>query len=165
MSDPNIQHDHNPSTTPTTQTNDKVIINQPRDRRMSQPKALKIVKSGDGPPQSSEQYNRDRRMSHPITPNEVQVAKENHQARMNILEGNINDEIKKLWDQLKEVNLKLWEIEDKVRLAEKNKKFDEEFIKLARSVYQYTANRAKIKSDINQLSGSNIKEIKQYTKY
>ena len=90
MSDPNIQHDHNPSTTPTTpttQTNDKVIINQPRDRRMSQPNALKIVKSGDGPPQSSEQYNRDRRMSHPITPNEVQVAKENHQARVNILEG------------------------------------------------------------------------------
>ena len=77
----------------------------------------------------------------------------------------INDEIKKLWDQLKEVNLKLWEIEDKVRLAEKNKKFDEEFIKLARSVYQYNDNRAKIKSDINQLSGSNIKEIKQYTKY
>ena len=77
----------------------------------------------------------------------------------------INDEIKKLWDQLKEVNLKLWEIEDKERLAEKNKKFDEEFIKLARSVYQYNDNRAKIKSDINQLSGSNIKEIKQYTKY
>ena len=77
----------------------------------------------------------------------------------------INDEIKKLWDQLKEVNLKLWEIEYKVRLAEKNKKFDEEFIKLARSVYQYNDNRAKIKSDINQLSGSNIKEIKQYTKY
>ena len=54
---------------------------------MSQPNALKIVKSGDGPPQSSEQYNRDRRMSHPITPNEVQVAKDNHQARVNILEG------------------------------------------------------------------------------
>ena len=84
MSDPNIQHNPNPS----TQTNDKVIINQPRDRRMSQPNALKIVKSGsEGPPQSSEQYNRDRRMSHPITNNEVQVAKENHQARVNILEG------------------------------------------------------------------------------
>ena len=77
----------------------------------------------------------------------------------------INDEIKKLWNELKEVNLKLWEIEDKIRLAEKNKRFDEEFIKLARSVYQHNDNRAKIKSDINQLSGSNIKEIKQYTKY
>ena len=77
----------------------------------------------------------------------------------------INDEIKDLWAQLKDVNLKLWEIEDEIRLSEKNKKFDEKFIELARSVYKYNDNRAKIKSKINQLSGSSIKEIKQYTKY
>tara|TARA_Y100000590_G_scaffold283535_1_gene318958 strand:- start:1410 stop:1799 length:390 start_codon:yes stop_codon:yes gene_type:complete len=77
----------------------------------------------------------------------------------------INDEIKDLWAQLKDVNLKLWEIEDEIRLSEKNKKFDQKFIELARSVYKYNDNRAKIKSKINQLSGSSIKEIKQYTKY
>ncbi len=48
----------------------------------------------------------------------------------------INSEIKELWKQLKEVNLKLWEIEDGKRLAEKNKKFDKKFIELARSVYK-----------------------------
>ena len=63
------------------------------------------------------------------------------------------------------MNLKLWEIEDEIRLSEKNKKFDQKFIELARSVYKYNDNRAKIKSKINQLSGSSIKEIKQYTKY
>ena len=77
----------------------------------------------------------------------------------------INDEIKRLWDQLKEVNLKLWEIEDGKRLAEKNKKFDEKFIELARNVYKCNDLRAEIKSKINQISGSDIKEIKQYTKY
>ena len=77
----------------------------------------------------------------------------------------INDEIKRLWDQLKEVNLKLWEIEDGKRLAEKNKKFEEKFIELARNVYKCNDLRAEIKSKINQLSGSDIKEIKQYTKY
>ncbi len=78
---------------------------------------------------------------------------------------NINDEIKKLWNQLKDINLKLWEIEDAKRLAEKNKKFDEKFIELARNVYKYNDLRAEIKSKINQISGSDIKEIKQYTKY
>ena len=78
---------------------------------------------------------------------------------------NINDEIKKLWNQLKDVNLKLWEIEDAKRLSEKNKKFGDEFIELARNVYKFNDRRAKIKSKINQLTGSNIKEVKQYTEY
>ena len=77
----------------------------------------------------------------------------------------VNDEIKKLWGELKALNLKLWEIEDGKRLAEKNKKFDESFIELARNVYKCNDMRAKIKSKINQLSGSNIREVKQYTKY
>ena len=77
----------------------------------------------------------------------------------------INNEIKKLWGQLKEVNLKLWEIEDNKRLAEKNKKFDEKFIELARNVYKCNDARAKIKSKINDITGSQIREVKQYTKY
>ena len=77
----------------------------------------------------------------------------------------INDKIKNLWEELREINLKLWEIEDSKRLAEKNKKFDENFIELARNVYRFNDKRAKIKSQINQLSGSSIREIKQYTKY
>ena len=77
----------------------------------------------------------------------------------------MSNEIKKLWGELKKINLKLWEIEDGIRLCEKNKKFDEKFIELARSVYKFNDLRAKIKSKINQLSGSTIKEIKQYTKY
>ena len=63
------------------------------------------------------------------------------------------------------MNLKLWEIEDEIRLAEKNKAFDEKFIDLARNVYKFNDKRGKIKLKINQLSGSNIKEIKQYTEY
>ena len=86
----------------------------------------------------------------------------NDSAKKNI---KINNEIKDLCSRLKEVNLKLWQIEDEIRLSEKNKKFDQKFIDLARSVYRYNDDRAKIKSKINQLSGSNIKEIKQYTKY
>ena len=77
----------------------------------------------------------------------------------------VNDEIKKLWGELKVLNLKLWEIEDGKRLAEKNKKFDESFIELARNVYKCNDMRAKIKSKINQLSGSSIREVKQYTRY
>ena len=77
----------------------------------------------------------------------------------------MSNEIKKLWGELKKINLKLWEIEDGIRLCEKNKKFDEKFIELARSVYKFNDLRAKIKSKINQISGSDIKEIKQYTKY
>mgnify|MGYP001331480537 CR=1 FL=1 len=77
----------------------------------------------------------------------------------------LSDEINNLWAQLKKVNLKLWEIEDDIRLFEKNNSFDEKFIELARSVYKHNDNRAKIKSEINRLTGSDIKEIKQYTKY
>ena len=77
----------------------------------------------------------------------------------------VNGDLKKLWDELKIINLKLWEIEDGKRLAEKNQKFDKSFIELARNVYKYNDLRAEIKSKINQISGSDIKEIKQYTKY
>ena len=77
----------------------------------------------------------------------------------------INDEIKKLWKELKKINLRLWEIEDGIRLCEKNKKFDEKFIELARSVYKCNDVRSKLKLEINQLTGSNLQEVKQYTEY
>ena len=77
----------------------------------------------------------------------------------------INEEIKKLWSELKRVNQSLWEIEDEIRLSEKNKNFDERFIDLARSVYKNNDNRANIKLKINKLTGSTIQEVKQYTKY
>ena len=71
----------------------------------------------------------------------------------NILE-HIND--------LKEINLKLWDIEDGKRAAEKEKKFDDKFIELARNVYKFNDERAKIKLAINTALGSNIKEVKSY---
>ena len=70
--------------------------------------------------------------------------------------------IKKYMSNLKEINLKLWDIEDGKRLAEKNKKFDEKFIELARNVYKFNDERAKIKLAINKALGSNIKEVKSY---
>ena len=77
----------------------------------------------------------------------------------------LTNELKDLFDKLKKVNLNLWDIEDKVRICEKNKDFGEKFIELARGVYFNNDSRAKIKSEINKLSGSNIKEIKQYSDY
>ena len=70
--------------------------------------------------------------------------------------------IKDLIIKLKEINLKLWDIEDSKRLAEKNKNFDENFIELARNVYKFNDDRAKIKLAINITLGSNIKEVKSY---
>ena len=77
----------------------------------------------------------------------------------------INDEIKKLWTELKNINLELWNIEDGIRLCEKNKNFGKEFIELARSVYKCNDVRSRLKLEINKLSGSNLQEVKQYAKY
>ncbi len=65
-------------------------------------------------------------------------------------------------NDLKNINLKLWDIEDGKRAAEKNKTFDEKFIELARNVYKFNDERAKIKLAINSSLGSNIKEVKSY---
>ena len=77
----------------------------------------------------------------------------------------ITNNLQKLTDQLKKINLKLWVIEEEKRICEKNSDFGEKFIQLSRNVYLNNDKRAKIKSDINKLLGSNIKEIKQYTNY
>ena len=76
-----------------------------------------------------------------------------------------NDKVKKLIIQIKDVNLALWNVEDKLRICEKNKNFDKNFIDLARSVYITNDKRAKIKSEINEILKSNIKEVKQYVDY
>ena len=80
------------------------------------------------------------------------------------LKKSINDENKILSfkNDLKNINLKLWDIEDGKRSAEKNNKFDEKFIELSRSVYKFNDERAKIKLAINTSLGSNIKEVKSY---
>ena len=78
---------------------------------------------------------------------------------------NFTDEIRKLFQEIKQINQKLWNIEDEIRSCEKKKDFGQKFIDLARSVYFNNDKRAKIKSEINKLLGSNIKEIKQYAIY
>ena len=80
------------------------------------------------------------------------------------LKKSINDQsnIIHFKNDLKNINLKLWDIEDGKRSAEKNNKFDEKFIELARNVYKFNDERAKIKLAINNALGSNIKEVKSY---
>ena len=75
---------------------------------------------------------------------------------------NNESEISSFKNDLKNINLKLWDIEDGKRSAERNNKFDEKFIELARSVYKFNDERAKIKLAINNALGSNIKEVKSY---
>lgn len=78
---------------------------------------------------------------------------------------NITDEIKSLYEDLKKINIKLWNIEDGKRDCERNGDFGEKFIQLARSVYIENDQRAKIKNKINKISGSNISEVKSYDEY
>ena len=73
-----------------------------------------------------------------------------------------NSEISKFKNSLKDINLKLWDIEDGKRSAEKNNDFGEKFVELARKVYKFNDERAKIKLAINNALGSNIKEVKSY---
>jgi hypothetical protein len=76
-----------------------------------------------------------------------------------------NDKLNELFQYLKEINAKLWVIEDDKRLCEKNKDFGEIFIKHSRDIHFLNDDRAKIKLEINNLTGSKIKEIKEYTSY
>ena len=75
------------------------------------------------------------------------------------------DRDNKLFTQLKDVNLKLWEIEDLLRIKEQKNEFDSEFIELARAVYFTNDERAEIKKEINKLSGSSLFEEKEYVDY
>jgi len=88
-----------------------------------------------------------------------------------ILKDQLNDNVKsdqklnELFESLKEINAKLWVIEDDKRQCEKEKDFTETFIKLSRDVHFLNDDRAKIKLEINNHTGSKIKEIKEYTSY
>jgi hypothetical protein len=83
------------------------------------------------------------------------------------LEQNVktDEKLEKLFQSLKEINSKLWVIEDDKRLCEKEKNFGEKFIKLSRDVHFLNDDRSKIKLEINNYTGSKIKEIKEYTSY
>ena len=74
-----------------------------------------------------------------------------------------DEKLNQMYQSLKDLNFKLWEIEDDKRKCEKNKDFGERFIQLSRDVHFLNDNRAKIKLEINNYSGSEIKEIKEYT--
>ena len=83
------------------------------------------------------------------------------------LDNNVksDDKLVKFFQSLKEINEKLWVIEDDKRQCEKNKDFGENFIKLSRDVHFLNDERAKIKLEINRSTGSKIREIKEYTSY
>ena len=89
----------------------------------------------------------------------------------NVLKEQLNNKVKSddkfnnLFKSLKEINSKLWVIEDEKRMCEKNSDFGEQFIKLSRDIHFLNDDRAKIKLEINTHTGSKIKEIKQYTNY
>ena len=77
----------------------------------------------------------------------------------------IDDKLNQLFKSLKEINAKLWLIEDEKRMYEKNSDFGEKFIKVSRNIHFFNDDRAKIKLEINNHTGSKIKEIKEYTAY
>ena len=90
-----------------------------------------------------------------------------HSILKNQLDENIksDEKLNNLYQSLKEINSKLWVIEDDKRQCEKEKDFGEKFIKLSRDVHFLNDDRAKIKLEINNHTGSTIKEIKEYTSY
>ena len=100
-------------------------------------------------------------------PNKLKFINDEHSILRDQLNKNIktDDKIEKLFQSLKEINSKLWTIEDDKRQCEKDKDFGEKFVKLSRDVHFLNDDRAKIKLEINHYTGSKIKEIKEYTNY
>ena len=91
---------------------------------------------------------------------EYKILKKAQKSNIKLNKKSIN-----LFKELKNINLKLWDIEDKVRIFEKDKNFNETFVRLAREVYFNNDRRAKIKLEINKIFKSNITEIKKYANY
>ena len=100
-------------------------------------------------------------------PEKLKFINNEHSILKDQLEKNVksDDNLNKLYQSLKEINAKLWVIEDDKRQCEKDKDFGEKFIKLSRDVHFLNDDRAKIKLEINNHTGSAIKEIKEYTNY
>ncbi len=115
---------------------DKISILEIKKEKISNPENLKFINS------------------------EYEILKE--QFNKNI---KIDDKLNDLFKTLKEINSKLWVIEDKKRMCEKNSDFGKDFVKLSRDVHLLNDRRAKIKLEINEHTGSKIKEIKEYTSY
>ena len=100
-------------------------------------------------------------------PEKLKFISNEHSILKDRLEKNVksDDKLNKLFQDLKEINVKLWVIEDDKRECEKNKDFGDKFIKLSRDVHFLNDDRAKIKLEMNNHTGSIIKEIKEYTSY
>ena len=100
-------------------------------------------------------------------PEKLNFINNEHSILKNQLEKNVksDEKLEKLFQKLKHINAKLWVIEDDKRDCEKNKDFGEKFIKLSRDVHFLNDDRAKIKLEMNNHTGSAIKEIKEYTSY
>ncbi len=100
-------------------------------------------------------------------PEKLKFINNEHSILKDQLEKNIksDEKLNNLYQSLKEINAKLWVIEDDKRQCEKDKDFGEKFIKLSRDVHFLNDDRAKIKLEINNHTGSAIKEIKEYTNY
>ena len=100
-------------------------------------------------------------------PEKLNFINNEHSILKNQFKKNIksDEKLEKLFQDLKDINAKLWVIEDDKRDCEKNKDFGEKFIKLSRDVHFFNDDRAKIKLEINNHTGSTIKEIKEYTSY
>ena len=98
-------------------------------------------------------------------PEKLKFISNEHSTLKDQLEKNVksDNKLNKLFQDLKEINAKLWVIEDDKRDCEKNKDFGDKFIKLSRDVHFLNDDRAKIKLKINNYTGSKIKEIKEYT--
>ena len=100
-------------------------------------------------------------------PEKLKFINTEHSILKDQLDSNIksDEKLNTLFQSLKNINAKLWEIEDDKRLCEKNSDFTENFIKLSRDVHFLNDDRAKIKLEMNTHTGSKIKEIKEYTSY
>ena len=100
-------------------------------------------------------------------PEKLKFISNEHSILKDQLNNNIktDDKLNKLFQSLKDINSKLWVIEDDKRQCEKDKDFGEKFVKLSRDVHFLNDDRAKIKLEINNHTGSAIKEIKEYTNY
>ena len=100
-------------------------------------------------------------------PEKLKFISNEHSILRDQLKNNVksDDKLNKLFQDLKEINAKLWVIEDDKRDCEKNKDFGDKFIKLSRDVHFLNDDRAKIKLEMNNHTGSSIKEIKEYTSY
>ncbi len=101
------------------------------------------------------------------SPDKLKFINDEYFVLKNQLKENVhlNKKINSLYYELKAINSKLWDIEDDKRNCEKNSNFGEKFIQLSRDVHFLNDDRAKIKLEINNLTGSKIKEIKEYTSY